>query len=315
MFELIRPGTKIDFVGKKNIFLFISGVLVLASLVGLFTKGLNYGIDFLGGAEIQVRVPADWDIQKLRDSLEKGGVPDPRITQIGDPSQNEYLVKVQTDEASLNKVSQQVEGSISAVVEKGKYEITRADVVGPAAGASLRKSGFLAVFYALLGILIYVSIRFDMRYSPGAVLALFHDTIMVVGVLIITQTPFDLTTLAAILALVGYSNNDTIIIFDRIRETMKFNPNASVEGIVNQALNETLGRSMLTSLATFLSTFAIWAFGGEVIRGFAFTFMIGIIVGAYSSIFIAGSMVIYLTNLQNKREGKPAPRTRELQKA
>lgn len=315
MFEIIKPGTNIDFVGKRNFCLGLSIVMIVAAFVGLFTKGLNYGIDFSGGAEVQIRVPAAWDIEKLRAELDKGGVPDPRVTQIGEPSQHEFLVKVQADEASLKKVSQQVESAISATAGKGEYEVTRADVVGPAAGESLRKSGFLAVFYALLGILIYVSIRFDMRYSPGAVLALFHDTMLVIGILVIAQTPFDLTTLAAILALVGYSNNDTIIVFDRIRETLKLNPNANIEQSVNQAINETLGRSILTSFCTFLSAFAIWMFGGEVIQNFAFTFMIGIVIGTYSSIFVAGSMVIYLTRLQMKREGKISRSRSELQKA
>src|SRR6185437_16537469 len=178
----------------------------------------------------------------------------------------------------------------------------RSDVVGPAAGDQLRLSGFLSMIYALLCILIYVTIRFDARYSPGAVLALFHDSVITLGIFIVLQKVFDLQILAALLALIGYSNNDTIIVYDRVRETTHQHPELSIEKAVNRAVNETLNRTILTSLCTFLTVFSLWLFGGKVIEDFAFTLLVGIVVGTYSSIFIASSLVIYITHYHDKRE-------------
>jgi preprotein translocase subunit SecF len=304
MIELIRPGTQFDFVGKRNILMGISVVAIIATFVLLFTKGLNYGIDFTGGAEVQVHVPQSWDIGKVRDELEGGGLKDPRVQQIGLPAASQYLIKVQGDESSLNLVSKQVEDIFGKTLKKGDFEIQRVDVVGPAAGSSLRMSGFLSMFYALVCILIYVTIRFDYRYSPGAVLALFHDTVLTLGIFILTQKQFDLQILAALLALIGYSNNDTIIVYDRVRETAHLHKDLPIEKIVNRAINETLGRTILTSLCTFMTVFALWLFGGKVIEDFAFTLMVGIVVGAYSSIFIASSLVIVISNYHEKRAQK-----------
>jgi len=158
------------------------------------------------------------------------------------------------------------------------------------------------MFYALLCILIYVALRFDVRYAPGAVLALLHDTVLTIGVFVVTQKQFDLLTLAALLALIGYSNNDTIIVYDRVRETLQAHPKLTIEEAVNKATNETLGRTILTSLATFFTSASLWFFGGPVIHDFAFTFSIGIIIGSYSSIFVASSLVIYITQYRARRD-------------
>ena len=302
MFNLIPINLNIDFVGKRYIWMVLSSVLILATFVLLFTKGLNYGIDFTGGAEIQVRVPAEWDIGRLRAELEKEDIKGLRVQQIGMPEDHDFLVRAQGDEQSLNHVAQQVEGTLLKTLQKGQFEIERVDVVGPAAGDILRKKGFLSMFYALLVILLYVTIRFDSRYAPGAVLALFHDTVITLGIFIITQKQFDLTILAALLALIGYSNNDTIIIYDRVRETLHNKPGLRIEEAVNRAMNETLGRTIMTSLTTFLVVVSLWIWGGSVIENFAFTMMVGIVVGAYSSIFVASSIVIFMTRLREKRE-------------
>jgi len=304
MFEIIKPGTNIDFVGRKNLWMGISFVAILATFALLFTKGLNYGIDFTGGAEIQIQVPKTWDIGKVRDEMEKGEIKGLRVQAIGEPDSHQFLIKAQGDEKSLNGVSAHVSSILAKSLKPGEFEIQRSDVVGPAAGKSLRTSGFLSMFYALLCILLYVTIRFDYRYSPGAVLALFHDTVITLGVFIITQKVFDLQILAALLALIGYSNNDTIIVYDRVRETVHAHPELPIEKAVNRAINETLGRTLLTSLCTFLTVFALWAFGGKVIEDFAFTLMIGIVVGTYSSIFIASSIVILLSNYHAKKEAE-----------
>ncbi len=301
MFQIIKPDTNYDFAGKKNFFLVLSAVTVLASIVLFFTKGLNYGIDFTGGAEVHVQVPADWDTGKVRDTLETGGLPDARVQSIGDPADHQFMIKAQGDEGSLNQVSGKVREALAAKLDAGQFDILRAEVVGPAAGKSLRMRGFLSMLYALLAILLYVAIRFDIRYSPGAVLSLFHDAIVVIGVFVITGKQFDLTILAAILALIGYSINDTIVIYDRVREVLHGDPGMKIDVAVNRAVNETLSRSILTSLTTFFSVFALWIMGGKVLEDFAFALMIGVIVGAYSTIFVASAMVIITTQYIQKR--------------
>ena len=306
MFHIINPHSNIDFMGKRKIWIGLSVTMIILTFVLFFTKGLNYGIDFTGGAEVKVKVPASWDTSKLRTTLEKGKLTGMKILQIGDVSESTFMIRAQEEGKNLDLVVKQMSDSLTADLKPGEFEIKSADIVGPSAGGLLRKNGFLAMFYAMISILIYVAIRFDFRFAPGAVMALFHDSIIVIGVFIITQKEFDLTVLAAVLALIGYSNNDTIIVYDRVRETMKMNPSASIEQIVNQSVNQTLGRTIMTSLATFVSVAMLWAFGGHVLEPFAFTLMIGLVVGTYSSIFIASSMVIVLAHYQEnqKKAGK-----------
>ena len=262
---------------------------------------MNYGIDFSGGAEVQIKAPATWDIGKVRNALSDGGLKNFKVQQIGTPQDSQYLVKTEGEKSKLNSVKENVDSILKKEVPNGDYRIEKADVVGAAAGSSLRMSGILSMIYALICILIYVAIRFDIRYAPGAVIALFHDTVLVVGIFVITQKQFDLQILAAILALIGYSNNDTIIVFDRIRETLHANPTMNIVAAVNRSINETLGRTFLTSLCTFLTVFSLWIFGGKALEDFAFTLMVGIIVGTYSSVFIASSLVVFISEYQQKR--------------
>lgn len=304
MFEIIKPTINFDFMGKRKLWAGLSIAAITAVFILLATKGLNYGIDFTGGAEVQVQVPLNYDIGKVRNALSDGGLKNFKVQQIGLPSDSQFLVKAQGDESTLNAVATSIDGILKNQIKDGSHQIQRVDVVGPAAGSSLRMSGVLSMVYALLGILIYVAVRFDIRYAPGAVLALFHDTMIVVGIFILTQKQFDLQILAAILALIGYSNNDTIIVFDRIRETRLSHPSMDIVRAVNQSVNETLGRTILTALTTFLTVFALWVFGGKALEDFAFTLMAGIIVGTYSSVFIASSLVIFLTQFYDHRESK-----------
>ena len=306
MFHIINPHSNIDFVGKRKIWIGLSVAMIILTFVLFFTKGLNYGIDFTGGAEVKVKVPSSWDISKVRTTLEKGKLTGMKILQIGDVSESTFMIRAQDEGKNLNLVVKQMTDSLNTDLKPGEFEIKSADIVGPSAGGLLRKNGFLAMFYAMLSILIYVAVRFDFRFAPGAVMALFHDSIIVIGIFIITQKEFDLTVLAAVLALIGYSNNDTIIVYDRIREMMKMNPTLNIEETVNQSVNQTLGRTIMTSLATFVSVAMLWAFGGHVLEPFAFTLMIGLVIGTYSSIFIASSMVIVLSHYQDnqKKAGK-----------
>lgn len=304
MFEIVKSTVNIDFVGKRKLWLGVSVLCILLTAVLFLTKGLNYGIDFTGGAEVQIKVPSNWDIGKVRSEMESGGLKGEKVQQIGDPAGHDFLVKAQGDENSLNQVAHQVQGILLKTLKPDDFRIERVDVVGPAAGQSLRMSGYLSMFYALICILIYVGIRFDYRYAPGAVLALFHDSVITIGIFILTQKQFDLQILAALLALIGYSNNDTIIVYDRVRETLHSHPELSIEDAVNRSVNETLGRTLLTSICTFITVFCLWLFGGKVIEDFAFTLMVGIVVGTYSSIFIASSIVIFITEYQAKRQAQ-----------
>lgn len=313
MFHIIKPNSNIDFMGKRKIWIGLSILMIVATIALFFAKGLNYGIDFTGGAEVKVKVPSNWDTGKLRNTLEKGQLTGLKILQIGDVSESTFMIRAQDEGKNLNLVVKQMTDSLMADLKEGEFVIKSADIVGPSAGSLLRKNGFLAMFYALVAILLYVAIRFDFRFAPGAVLALFHDTIIVVGIFIISQKEFDLTVLAAILALIGYSNNDTIIVYDRVRETMKMNPSAKIEDIVNQSVNQTLGRTIMTSLATFMSVVMLWLFGGHVLEPFAFTLMVGLVVGTYSSVFIASSMVIVLAHYQeNQRKSGKHKKRREV---
>ncbi len=301
MFEMIKPGTQIDFMSKRKLWAGLSFALIVMTFILLFTKGLNYGIDFTGGAEVQMKVPATWDIGKVRNSLSDGGLKNFKVQQIGAPSESQYIVKTEGNESKLGVVKETVDAIMKKEAPGGDYRIEKADVVGAAAGSSLRMSGVLSMIYAMICILIYVAIRFDARYAPGAVVALFHDTVIVIGIFILTQKQFDLQILAAILALIGYSNNDTIIVFDRIREELHANPSLGIIKVVNKSINETLGRTILTSLCTFLVVFSLWIFGGKALEDFAFTLMVGIVVGTYSSVFIASSLVVFITQYQERR--------------
>ncbi len=313
MFHLISPNSNIDFTGKRLLWVSLSVVMIAATIALFFTKGLNYGIDFTGGAEVKVRVPTAWDTAKLRETLEKGELTGLKILQIGSPEESEFMIRAQEEGKDLNLIVKKIGDTLGTDLKAGEFEIKSADIVGPSAGGLLRKNGFLAMFYALIAILLYVAIRFDFRYAPGAILALFHDAIIVIGIFIVTGKEFDLTVLAAILALIGYSNNDTIIVYDRVRETLKMNPGAKIEDVVNQSINQTLGRTIMTSLSTFVSVAMLWVFGGRVLEPFSFALMCGIVVGTYSSIFIASSMVIILTHYREDRNKRgPGRKAREV---
>lgn len=304
MFEIIPSKININFVGYRNVWIGVSILATIATIVLLFTKGLNYGIDFKGGAEVQLNFKQAVDVSELRKNLENSELKNIAIQALGSGENKEFLVKLGAEDQNLQKVGAMVEDVLTKKYSKDQFEVARVDVVGPQAGEQLRKSGLLSMLYALLCIFIYVGIRFDSRYSPGAVIALIHDSIITLGVFVVTQKEFSLQILAAILTIIGYSNNDTIIVFDRVRETVKAFPNRSFVENVNRSINETLGRTMLTSLNTLLVTVALMVFGSGVIKDFAFTMTVGIVVGTYSSIFIASPTLIYFTHYFEKKAKK-----------
>ncbi len=304
MFTIIKPGTKIDFIAKKNIFIFISLLLIVISTFLVFTRGINYGIDFTGGVELQVRFNKDVDIQNLRLAMSSvKGSDDLQVQSFGDKD-NEFLVRLQGGEKNLEKLSSDITDQFNKTYGINSFDILKIDIVGPKVGKELRNSGIYAVLYALIGILIYITLRFDFKYSPGAVIALMHDVIITVGIFSLLQIQFTLSTIAALLTIVGYSLNDTVVVFDRIRETTGKNKGVIAVSLINKALNETLSRTLLTSFTTLLVVICLFLFGGPVIMNFALALLIGIFVGTYSSIFIATPSLIFFDKLREKKKNQ-----------
>ncbi len=294
MLHLIPNNMNIDFLGKSKPFVLASTIATLLSIVAIFYPGLNYGIDFTGGAEVQLKVPAEWDIAKLRSELDNGGIKDPLVVQIGEPSAHEYLVKVQAAPEQLNQVSGKVSNVMTEKAGAGKFEVLRADVVGPQAGASLRISAIMSILYAIICIVIYITFRFDVRYAPGVVRALAIDVIITVGVWVLLQREFNLTVLAALLTIAGYSCNDTIVIYDRIRDYTKAHPEWDLERAINRSINQNLGRTILTVLCTLFVVVSLYIFGGPVLQDFSLPLLIGFTVSVPSTIFVANPMILYM---------------------
>lgn len=300
MMQVVRHDINIDFIGKRKLWAIISFVLILASFALLFTKGLNFGIDFTGGAVIQVQFKEASDTGQVREWLSSKGIEFSVIQRIGEESDNEFQLKLKGEADNLQKLSNDVQAALEAAVGAGNFEVRKVDVVGPAAGKALRNSSFWAGLYALIGILIYIMIRFDFRYSPGAVVALVHDSILILGAFVLTQHEFSLQIVAAVLTIIGYSINDTIIVYDRIRETIDANPKRALETNINMSINSTLGRTLVTSITTLLAVAALWAFGGGIIRDFAEALFIGVVVGTYSSVFVASPVFLSMARRQER---------------
>lgn len=311
MLQIIPRNLNIDFVGKRHIWTGVSIVAMIASLVLIFTKGLNFGVDFTGGAEVQLQFKTEMSVGDLRSMMDAGGFKSTRIQQLGDEASREFLVRFQGDESDLQQISTRVSAALAAKIQTSNFEIQRVDVVGPQAGSELRKSGMLSMVYALICILIYIAIRFDTRYAPGAIVALFHDVLVTVGVFVIVQKEFSLQIVAALLTIIGYSINDTIVIFDRIRETLRNYPNRPLLENINRSINETLGRTILTTFSTLLVVVALMLFAGGIIRDFAFALFVGMVLGTYSTVFVATTTMIWMAERQDKQarlkglSGKP----------
>lgn len=283
---------EIDFMGLRKPAMGLSGFLILVSLISLVTLQLNLGIDFTGGSIIEVRYQQPVELQPIREVLDDNGFGDAIVQHFG--SAKEVLIrlvpKVEQDKAEL---SSQIIGLLNQVSESA-IDVRRVDFVGPQVGKELTEDGGLAVLYALIAVLIYVSIRFEYRFSLGAVAALIHDVVITLGVFSILQLDFDLSVLAAILAVIGYSLNDTIVVFDRVRENFRKIRKKSAEEITNISINQTISRTLKTSLTTLLVLFSLFFLGGEVIHSFALALIIGVIVGTYSSIYVATATALLL---------------------
>lgn len=292
----------IDYVGMFKVAGALSMLLIVGTIVMYFTKGINYGVDFRGGVEIQVKFNEKVGLGDLRSKMEESKVPISQLQSIGNENQNEFLLKLETDkDKDLNAVSNQVNAVLTEKYGAGKFEILKNDIVGPKAGAELRTSAFKALFWAILAIMIYLALRFDYKFAPGAIAALLHDVTIIIGAFILTQKEFSLQIVAALLAIIGYSVNDTVVIYDRVREIEDAHPHLSTIEIINRALNETMSRTIITSLTVFGVSIVMLLMGGSVIHDFFFAMTLGVILGVYSTIFIAIPMTAFYEKLVNKK--------------
>ena len=275
----------IDFVGKRKYAMIFSAILLIASIASISFQGLKFGIDFTGGTLIELGYEKTADLEDIRLKLSEGDFKGANVQYFG--SDTEVLIQLEPQKVSSAKLS----SSIIRMLGDG-IDVRRVEFVGPKVGEELTNDGGLAMLYALIGILIYVAFRFEYRFALGSIAALVHDVIITLGIFSILQIEFDLTVLAAILAVIGYSLNDTIVVFDRIRENFLSTRQVEAEPIINEALNQTLSRTLMTSLTTLLVLLALFYLGGEVIHSFAGALLIGVIIGTYSSIYVASSMIL-----------------------
>ncbi len=292
MLRIFTYKHALNFMRFKWHALIFSTILVLGSLFSLFTKGLNLGLDFTGGTVIEVEFDQQANLDKVRDALAENGFHDAQVQYFG--SSQDVMIRIAPRVGVEQKViGQQILEAVNKAAET-PVTVKKVDVVGSAVGDELKEDGFLAVLAAMVGILIYVAARFEWRFSVGAVAALLHDVIITMGVFSITGKEFDLTVLAAVLALIGYSINDTIVVFDRIRETFRKVRDLTTDEAVNEAITTTLSRTTMTSFTTALTLMVLYAIGGAMINGFAFALLFGIAIGTYSSIFIASALSVIL---------------------
>jgi len=290
--QFLKKPSNFNFMSKRMHASVVSVVLIIVAIVALSTRGLNFGLDFSGGTLIELGYSHAVDLNKVRSDLETAGYNNAVVQNFG--TSQDIIVRLAPQEGKSNSdISTQVIEVLSADANE-KIEMRRVEFVGPQVGEELAEDGGLAVLYALICIFIYVFFRFEWRFAVGAVIALFHDVLITLGVFSLLQLDFDLTILAACLAVIGYSLNDTIVVFDRIRENFRKMRKGTSEEIVNTSLNQTLARTLMTSLTTLLVLVALFVVGGELIHGFATALIIGVLVGTYSSIYIASSSLLTL---------------------
>jgi len=289
--DLAKKMPEFDFMRLRRPAMMLSLLLIMAAVASLALRGLNLGIDFTGGTVVEVGYPAAVDLNPVREQLAEAGFDDAVVQHFG--TSRDVLIRLAPHpEYSSARISEEVMAVLRQ--EERGVELRRQEFVGPQVGDELTNDGGLAVLYALFGILVYVALRFEYRFALGAVAALVHDVLVTLGIFSIFRIPFDLTVLAAVLAVIGYSLNDTIVVFDRIRENFRKMRKGTSEQVVNASLNQTLSRTLVTSLTTLLVLIALFIFGGELIHSFATALIIGVLVGTCSSIYVASSAALAL---------------------
>ncbi len=297
--RLVRDDTKIDFFSRARIWLGISLVLMVVAFGSFLIQGLNYGIDFQGGTNIRTEASTPIDIASYRGAIDPLGFGDVSITEVFDPTfrddQNVAMVRIQAQDGQ-ESVSVQTIAAVEAALRAVAPDITfpAVESVGPKVSGELIQTAFIAVSLAVVAILFYIWVRFEWQFAVGAVVALVHDVILTIGIFSELQIKFDLAIIAALLTIVGYSINDTVIVFDRVRENLRKYKKLPLKQVLNMSINETLSRTIMTSLTTMLALLSLFTLGGDVIRGFVFAMMWGVAVGTYSSIFVASAILLVL---------------------
>jgi preprotein translocase subunit SecF len=302
MRNFLSTPPNIDFLRIKKIGYITSAVLVLLSLVFIFTRGFNLGLDFTGGTSIQVKFDEKVNSADVRKIALSAGFKDAQIQAIGTQG-NEYEIRVSVKYGSSTKIYQEIKKYLDEYY-KGKYEIRKVEYIGSVVGEELRKASVYSIIAVMIAILLYVGYRFEPVFAIAAVIPLFHDAIITLGIFSLTGYELNLSVIAAILTVLGYSLNDTIIIFDRIRENIKIRGKKNLLQLVNQSINENLARTIITSGTTLFSVLALFIFGGESLKGFSLALLIGIVFGTYSSIYVAGALVIDIENYIYKKKVK-----------
>jgi preprotein translocase subunit SecF len=290
--ELIKPGMNIPFTRYRHIAVVLSTVVNLAILALLFIKGPILGVDFAGGTVVQLKFQQKVSIPDIRTALESVGVGESVIQDFGEAGSNEYLVRLERTSIELGALGEKIRGALAARFGQNQVEIRRIESVGPKVGKDLRDRATWSVIAATVMMGIYIWFRFELRFGIGAVIALVHDVLVTVGALMVAGYEFDLTIVAALLTIVGFSVNDTVIICDRVRENMRRTKREGLETVINTSINETLSRTIITTGTALLVLIALYLLGGAVIRPFAFALLVGFFSGVYSTIFIASPVIL-----------------------
>lgn len=292
MIELIK-NPHIDFLGKKYIAFIVSGILSVIGVIAIVqiaTGRANLGIDFAGGTAIQFKFEKPVALHNIRVAIESGGLKDFDLQDL--PSENKILIRVKKADLKLGRISETIENILKEKMPDNKYVVDSTTEIGPKVGGRLRADAAKAVGAAVLGILIYVAFRFQFKFGVGATIATFHDVLAVLGLFFIMGREINLILITALLTIAGYSLTDTVVVFDRIRENLKARQRESVEAVMNMSINEVLSRTIITSTTVFLTSLALFFFGGEVLHDFSLAMIMGVIVGTYSSIFVASPVVL-----------------------
>lgn len=302
IFKFIE-NSDFDFIGQRFIAFAVTAVMIFGAIALFATKGLNYGIDFTGGVMMEVRVPVTPDLGKLRSDLNGLGLGSISLQEFGEPT--DLMIRIpeqkggnEAQQAAIEKVRGIMTSTFST---EGKVDYRRNEFVGPQVGEELKMKGILAFVLTIAGILCYIWYRFEWQYGLAAIVSLVHDTMAVIGFYALLNLQFDLAALASVLMVAGYSCNDTVIVFDRIRENRRKFKRMPMPQLLNLCINQTLSRTLMTSLTTLLALVALWVFGGEVIRDFVEAMIFGVFVGTYSSIYVAGALLLYLPFVDDKK--------------
>ena len=291
--ELIKPDININIVGKMKVAAIFSLILIIVSIVSLILHGgPRLGIDFSGGTLVQIQFKKETTVDRIRSGLKKIDLENSVIQQFGYKDNNEFLIRTEKSTSDLKGLSGEIEDALTVTYDKDDFEVRRVEIVGPKVGKDLRQKGINAMLIAMIGILIYITWRFEFRYAIGAIIALTHDVLITVGIFSLLGKEFTLPIIAALLTIIGYSLNDTIVVYDRIRENIRKSRKQALREVLNSSINQVLSRTVLTSVTTLLVVFALFFLGGAVIHDFAFALLVGILVGTYSSVFIASPTIL-----------------------